>query len=218
VKVFPFCVCLFLFSTAVAQQRGETQPKGLIYGIVIGQDGKPATGITLVACPDGALSTMLPSTRSNDAGEFRFENLPWWGKYRVYPEDDDRGYSLFSSGPGRDEPSKVELTPQHQKAQMKVYLPPQAGFLHIHLSSRRTGNLIPGMAVSVRSMEHPDSLLFTISCYSNHVVLMPPDTDILLHVTSEGFHEWEESIGKGKPLRLASGADLTLNIQLEPAE
>lgn len=217
-KVFPACVCLFLFSTAVAQRRGETQPKGLIYGIVIGQDGKPAKGITLAAEPDGALGTKLPRTRSNDAGEYRFENLPWWGKYRIYPEDDDGGYSLFSSGAGRDEPSEVELTPQHQKARMKVYLPPQAGFLHIHLTSRRTGNLIPGMAVSVRSMEHSASLLFTMSCFSNHVVLMPPDTDVLLHVESEGFHEWEESIGRGKPLRVASGADLTLDIQLEPTE
>ena len=97
-----------------------------------------------------------------------------------------------------------------------MYLPPKAAFLHIHLTNRRTGKLISGMAISMMSMERPDSLLFTMSCYSNHVVLLPPDKDVLLHVTSEGFHEWEESVGRGKPLHLASGAQTTLDIQLEP--
>ncbi len=112
---------------------------------------------------------------------------------------------------------EVDLTRQYKEAQLKVYLPPRAGFLHIHLTNRRTGNRISGMAVSVMSMEHPDSLLFSMSCYSNHVVLLPPDRDVLLHVMSEGFKEWEESVGNGKPFRLSSGAESTLDINLEPA-
>lgn len=210
-------VALFLLPFAVAQ-RNESQPNGLIYGTVVEPDGSPARGIKLVACPEGPLGTALPSTTSNDAGEYRFENLFWWGRYRVHAEDDDAGYSPYSTGPGRNEPREVNLTLQHREAQMKVHLPSKAGFLHIHLTNRRTGAVISGMAISVTSSEHPYSLLYSMSCYSRRVVLLPPDKDVLLHVKSEGFEEWDESAGKGKPLRLTSGVQLTLDIQLEPAK
>lgn len=212
-------VGLFLLAPAVAQQQYETQPSGIIYGRVIGRDGKPAKGITLVASPLGvALGTRLPRTRSNDAGEYRFESLPWWGRYGVDAEDDDAGYSVFSSGAGRNDPPEVKLTPQQREARLNVYLPPKAGFVHIHLTDRRTGNVISGMSISLMSMEEPETLLFEMSCPSNHVVLVPPDKDIRLHVTSAGFHEWEESVGRGKPLRLTSGTQLTLDVQLDPIE
>jgi hypothetical protein len=208
-----------LACAAVAQQQGETLPKGTIYGSVFGQDGKPAKGITLVAGPLGVgLGARLPSTKSNDAGEYRFSNLPWWGRYSVYAEDDDAGYSPFSTGLGDNDPSEVELTPEHREAEQRVVLPPKAGFLHIHLTSRKTGATISGMRVSVSAFENPEKRLFSMSCYSNHVVLVQPDKNLLLHVTSDGFREWDESTGRGKPLRLSSGTELTLDIQLEPLD
>jgi hypothetical protein len=118
----------------------------VIYGIVIGQDGKPAKGIGLEAWPLGVpLSTRLPYTRTNDVGEYRFERIPWWGKYSVRAEDDVAGYSVFSTGEGRNDPPQIELTPEHPEAEMKVSLPPKAGFLHIRLTNRRTGAGMSGM-------------------------------------------------------------------------
>ena len=64
-------------------------------------------------------------------------------------------------------------------------------------------------------MENPDSPLFTMSCYSNHVILVLPDKNLLLHVTSDGFREWDDSVGKGKPIHLPSGTRLTLEVQLD---
>jgi hypothetical protein len=110
VKLILVFLGLCLLADAVAQQQGETPPNGTIYGSVIGEDGKPAKGIALVAGPLGVgLGTRLPSTKSNDAGEYRFSNLPWWGRYSVYAEDDDAGYSPFSTGLGDNDPSEVEL-------------------------------------------------------------------------------------------------------------
>ena len=60
--------------------------------------------------------------------------------------------------------------------------------------------------------------VITMSCYSNRVILVPPDTSLFLHITSNGFREWKDSIGKGKLIRLASGARLKLDVQLESAE
>jgi hypothetical protein len=74
------------------------------------------------------------------------------------------------------------------------------------------------MRVALMPTENPVSPLFTMSCYSNHVILIPPDKSLLLHISSDGFREWNESIGKGKPIHLASGARLKIDVQLEPTE
>jgi hypothetical protein len=50
------------------------------------------------------------------------------------------------------------------------------------------------MATAVMPMENPDSPLFTMSCHSNHLILLPPDKSLLLHVTSDGYREWDESL------------------------
>jgi TonB family protein len=211
-------VGLLLLATAGAQQHNEPPPKGVIYGIAIGQDGQPAKGIVLTAYPLGVpLGTALPATRTNETGEYRFENLPWWGRYTVYAEDEDAGYSSFSTGPaGNSHPSEVELTPEHREAEFKVYLPPRAGFLQIRLTNRKTGVGISAMRIALMLAENPASQFFSMSCYSNHVILIPPEKHLLLHVTSGGFQEWEQSAGMGKPIYPPSGARLTLDVQLEP--
>ena len=211
---------LLLLAAASAQQNDEPRPKGVIHGIVVGQDGQPAKRIGLTAEPLGVpLGTKLPQTRTNDAGEYRFENVPWWGRYTVYADDEDAGYSLFSTGPAGDSsPPEVELTPGHPEAELKVLLPPKAGFIQIYLTNRTTGAGISGMRVALMPQKNPASPIFTMSCYSNHVILIPADKSLLLHVGSDGFREWSESTGKGKLVHLAAGAHLEIDVELEPAE
>src|ERR1700692_2228959 len=131
VKTALVFVGLFLLAAASAQQNDEPRPKGVIYGIAIGQDGQPAKQIGLTAEPLGVgLGAVLPHTRTNDVGEYRFENVPWWGRYTVYGEDENEGYSSFSTGPAGDStPPEVELTPEHPEAELRVLLPPRAGFI-----------------------------------------------------------------------------------------
>ena len=74
------------------------------------------------------------------------------------------------------------------------------------------------MRVGLAPLESPEQQVFSMSCYSNHVVLIPPDKNLLLHVTSDGYREWDESAGRGKSLRLASGVRITLDIQLDPLD
>ena len=212
--------CLLMLTAALAQQDDSPRPKGTIYGIAIGQDGQPAKGIGVQAEPLGVpLAAALPRTTTNERGEYRFVNLPWWGRYTVCVEDEQAGYSTFSTGCiGQSQPPEVELTPEHPEAELRIHLPPKAGFLRVNLSNRKTGATIPAMGVVVTTSGSPPSLIFSMSCYSTKVVLLPPDKDVLLHVTSDGYREWTESVGRGKPLRLPSGTQVTLNVQLEPSD
>lgn len=62
------------------------------------------------------------------------------------------------------------------------------------------------------------SLFYTKPVVSTHVVLIPPDQELLLHVSADGFHEWQESLGRGKPIHVTSGERLKLNVQLAPVK
>jgi hypothetical protein len=194
VKRTTFLVSVLLLAGAMAQQ----------------QDGRR---------PDGAVDVAPPHARTNDSGAYRFEKLPWWGRYTVYAEDEDAGYSSYSNGyVGDPHPPEVEVSPEHRQAELNVYLPPKAGFLEIHLTNRWTGAAIPAMRIAVMLVDKPEKSLFSMSCHSTRTVLVPPDKNLLLHVTSDGFREWDESAGKGKPLYLSSGTRLTLTVQLEPVD
>ena len=209
-----FAVWLSLVSLASAiAQPGQQAVAGVIHGTVVGNDGTPASGIGLTAFT-GPLGGRLPSTRTDRSGNYRFERLSW-ASYAVYADDADAGYSDFSTGPGPG--PAVTLSPEHPEAEFNFRLPPPAGFLQIHLTNRETGRVIPGLEVTLMSMDQPDRPIFMGSfSYSNRPILITPDKDLLLHVTSQWFHEWRDSAGAGKRIRLASGSHLGLEVQLEP--
>jgi|SRR5208283_1886670 len=218
-KIRSLLIIPLLLVSAFAQPPDETRPTGVIYEVAIGQDGQPAKGIGLTARQRGffVVGGILPHVRTNEAKEYRFENLQL-GRYTVSADDEDTGYALFATGPSaRDaEIPEVELTAEHHEAEWLVQLPPRAGFLTIELTTQKTGAVIPAMRVPVTQADEQRAVVFTMSCYSDHVVLIPPDRDLLLHISSGGFREWQESVGAGKPVHLSSGARLKLDVQLAP--
>jgi hypothetical protein len=210
--------CLLLVTTAVGQHQETAPARGSIYGVVIGNDGQPAKRIGLTAMPLGvALGMGLPHTTTNDKGEYRFD-LHRWGKYTVYAEDEDAGYSSYSTGHyDQGQPLAVEITDEHREAQMTITLPPRAAFLKVNLTNRNSGTPIPAMHITVLS--DTDSFLgFDMSCSSTHVILLAPDRDLLIHISSDGFREWDESLGGGRMLHLGSGEHLELDVALDPAQ
>jgi hypothetical protein len=209
--------CSLWLAAATAHGQAAFPNQGVIYGTAIAPGGTRAKELTLNAAPLGApLSMALPWTKTNNAGAFRFEHLPM-GRYSVFAEDEEQGYSSFSTGPaGPGKLPQVELTTQHPEAKFNVHLPPKAGFLIFHLTNQRTDAAIPAIQVTVMSAKSPSTPIFSGGYPSNRPVLVPSNKVLLLHVTSWGFREWGQSVGHGKPVRIAPGHRLTMDVQLNP--
>jgi hypothetical protein len=71
--------------------------------------------------------------------------------------------------------------------------------------------------IKVTSQDEPDRFNFSEGCLSDRAILLPPEKDLRVHISSAGFLEWDESVGAGKLIRMASGRSLDLDVQLEPS-
>lgn len=208
-------ICLSL----PAHPQDQRPYTGVIYGAVVSQAGNPAKGLKVSAMPLGVVLAMpIPWTKTDDAGNFRFEHLEL-GRYTVFAEDKEAGYSSFTTGMGDLEGHKteVELTSEHSSAELNLHLPPPAGFLLFHLTNEHTGAPISGIEVTVTSGDATLKMIFSGGFTLPDPILVPSDRDLLLHVTSWGFHEWEQTVGAGKHIRVAPANKLALDVQLKPA-
>jgi hypothetical protein len=191
----------------------------MIYGVVVSSNGEPARSLRLTArqLQTGGHSGDGPHTKTNQAGEYRFQKLPL-GKYVVYADDEAAGYSRISTGPLNSDVSEIEVTPEHPEAEFNFSLGAKAGFIQIRLTNRKTGVAISQMTLSVLPLDKPDFAFLTLSGRSDQLILVPPDRNLLLHVTSEDFREWDESLGTGRPVNVSSGSRVMLDVRLEPLD
>jgi hypothetical protein len=211
IKTVFFLLIVLTTSAAPAQQDEQPQRIGVIYGTLIGRDGHPVPALRVTAFPVGVgIAGKLPVVKTDSDGKYRFEKLKL-GRYTVYAHDEEAGYPDYSSSfyLGDTRTPEVELTVEHPEAELRVELPPKAGFLQIHLTDRNTGTEIRTMRAKLALADNPN-LWISTSCYSSQVLLLPPDKDVQLHLTSDGFGAWDRSI------HLRSEERLTSNVQLEP--
>lgn len=210
-----------VLSLAVAAFGQSPDFGGEIHGIAVRPDGQPAKEMRLSAvmeCPS-ACAFWMSETITNQAGEYRFQHLPVGSKYAVFADNTKAGYPRF--GPAAS--GVVEITVDHPVAELRVDLPPKVGILTIHLTDRTAGAVIPRVFIKMKDLNTPDSQWSELwadssNClfFSDCAVPIPSDLPLLVHVSATGFSEWDESMGKGKPVLIHSGARLTWDIQLEP--
>jgi hypothetical protein len=219
-------VILFLvLSVEVHAQSVIQSPhcNGVIHGTVFDLSGQRAKGLNVVAWPLGVeLGALLPRVATDQEGVYRFENLcP--GRYAVVVEDKKAGYPyaspLFNEFLYGARIAEVKLTTNHLHGELPVYLPPRPGFMHVHVSNRETKAEILKYSVKLRvpgQRRTPEAGFEFDSMMKDHEMEVPPGRDVIFHVTAEGFREWRESAGHGKLMRAPSGADATLEVELEP--
>ena len=101
-KTMSVLASIILLSVAAAQQPEKPIAKGVIYGTVVDQDGEPAREVGLTANPLGVpVAAMLPYTKTDQNGKFRFDSIAWWGRYAVSAEDQNAGVFPVQHGAKR---------------------------------------------------------------------------------------------------------------------
>jgi hypothetical protein len=221
-------VLLFLaFPLAARACFEDPQAKGVVHGVVLRENGEPVPNFTAVLEMLGvSLGYMLPTMKTNERGEFRFEHLcP--GRFAVVVENAAEGYPPSGAGWYRilygGPIPEVRITKSKSDAELIVTLPPKPAELQVNLFNSKTKEKIPLTELSFtvnpsRTVETYCDTTKSRSCDGPPYFLFPPDQNVILHVTSTGFHEWKESAGRGKLVRVGYGELLTLNIELDPVE
>jgi hypothetical protein len=219
--VIPFLVLTALVHAQTAIQRPTCI--GVIRGLVFDRSGDRVSGIVVQAWPLGVgLSGNLPSVETDKEGSYHFEHV-CAGRYAVVVEDEKAGYShaspmvnAFLYGTPIPE---VSLKVKSSQADLSIYLPPKPGLIQVHITNQETKAEIRKFRLTLEVPGQQDeremSFIFD-EMVKDHQIEVPPDKDVIYHVTADGFHEWSECAGQGKLIRLASGAKETLEVELEP--
>ena len=215
------CVVVLMLSTSMFGQR--------IHGVLVGQDGQPAKKIMVAArwlCPGPGLCRISQTSAVTDQnGEFSF-NRVGFGKYVVFADDKEAGYG-YDAGPaatGTLYAGTVEITPEHPDAELRLFLPPKAGFLDVRLTDQSTGTEISTVTVSVAENSDANRSQTTFERSNCHLfghdlcyVLVPPDTQVTVRVSSPGYEGWDgRNDMTERTVRLASGDRVTWEVQLKP--
>ena len=215
-----------LFVFPLQAYRGETegqQPscKGLVHGTVLGQDGTPWGGIALILEPVGDYDYLLPRVRTDQRGEYRFEDV-CGGRWGVFVEDKEAGYlhsgrymNLFLYGVRSPQ---VEITDNNLDVQLNVNAPPKPGRLRVQFITGNTKVRVTIAEVQLRVTRKRRALVScggSESCEGDYFPV-PPDQNVKLRITAKGFHEWPGNPGGGRTIRVPSGEVLTVNAKLKP--
>lgn len=214
---------LFAFPASGQHYPQEPQCRGVIHGVVLGQNGQPVSDLNVILYPLGVdLGVLLPQMKTDQRGEYRFEHV-CSGRYSVFIEDEKAGYPYSSPYLNRflygGRIPEVKITDTSLDAQLPVNVPPKPAQLQVRLTNSKTKARILRADIDLRVSRKRRLTTYcdeSISCDSKPFFLVPPDQDVLLHVTSNGFHEWKESAGRGKPIRVRSGEILTIDAALDP--
>lgn len=196
---------------------------GVVHGVVLGQDGKPWGGVELILEPVGDYDYMLPHTKTDQQGEYRFGNV-CSGRWGVFVEDKEAGYprsgrymNWFLYGNWSPE---IEITDKNLDAEMTVNVPPKPGQLRVRLTNSKSKARIGSGKIELKVTRKRNIRLSWDDSDSNSPcldpILVPPDQDVVLHVTSKGFHQWRGTGGHKKAIHVSAGEVLTVDVELDP--
>lgn len=188
------------------------QDTGSIRGTVVDEIGIPiaAAKVNATSLNGRPMAKFIRYVETDGQGHFLIDRLEW-GKYGVFAMKEesaypDMGASLYSN----DVFPTAAITPWSPVAELRIQLGPKAGIVAGSLTNASNGApLNAGFKLTRASA--PDKWLST-STPPDYRVLVPSGTAVLVEVSAPGFKTWTP----GHPLLLEPGAEMHLDIPLEP--
>lgn len=199
--------CLAFATPLVSQDNGS------ILGTVVDEQGAPIyqARVHADAMNGRTRATAIRYVETDEGGHFLIDRLEW-GNYKVFAMKEDSSYpNMALSFYSNDVLSRVTLTPGVPMVEIQIRLGPKAGILTGSIANAVTGGPINAGVKLTRAVSPSDKWLST-SVPPNYRILLPSSTDVLLEVSAPGFKTWT----LGHVLRLGAGAEMRLDILLEP--
>lgn len=213
---------LVLMASRVQAQSSIQSPTctGVIHGTVFDGSGDRVRGVMVEAWPmDRPLLGSLPSLKTGSEGEYRFEHVcP--GTYAVVVSDEKAGYPHASPMVNAVLYGSIEqvvtLTIENPEGDLPVHLYPKPGLMRVHITNRQTKAEISEFTVTLNVRGQPGGLSFLFDAGTSDTIEVPPDKDVICHVTADGFREWSGIAGRGRLIRVQSGTKVTFEAELQP--
>jgi hypothetical protein len=196
---------------------------GLIDGTVLYEDERPTKGATVYASPLGRpISAIIPHADTDETGYFRID-IPssWFGKFAVAAMKEDEDYPDMSKQFYSDGKFKsITLTPGHPTETVIIHLGPKAGVL-VGTVAEAVSNTSLSPCVEFRRASEPNNFLSASGLVKpRYKLLIPPDTDILVKISLDGYKTWYYpgtlDRAAATPVRLGPGEKKAVDIRLEP--
>ena len=201
-----------------SQTIEQAIPQGRIRGVVVDEEGKPIQHAEVWPHVRHPTIGALRFVETDANGRFEIDRLEF-DTFNVFAKKEDEeypdmGFAFYYEGL----PHIVRLSPDEPVANANLKIGPKAGVLTGSVTDKVTGKAIDP-AFMLRRAKNPANFLST-SGASQYRLLLPPETEVTLEVSADGYETWlytdpSDSL-KPMPIRLASGAEMRLDIQLQP--
>ena len=200
---------LTLTGCATFGQSAETV-RGSICGVVLDENGLPASHVRVAAIEDAHQSGGYPSSFTDQSGRYCIHKLKL-GEYVLSADDQAKGYPhrgpLFFSWQTPD--PKVELNLQNPDARADWQIPFKAGFVKIQIPEMQSGSQSDRVSFLFQVPSRPRGGTMGVGppIPTGRLLsfLLPPDEDVLLKVTCADGSQWPDNSGEGKLLYVSSG-------------
>jgi hypothetical protein len=171
----------------------QTAPEGVITVNVVGENGAPLVDATVWALSqDGrARVSPVPACLTDWAGTCSCNHLPA-GKYLITAFKEADGYPngefpLFNRNRAH---LIAEILPSKLNVHVSYQAGPKAATIVIGAVDDATGARIKNAGVILRSPTD-QKIWMSTSLDANSRVLIPPDQDVLVEVSAEGYKPWQ---------------------------
>jgi len=189
------------------------QGTGAIRGTVVDEKGVTVRNAKVNVRPMSGVpsKSILQYAETDEEGHFLIDHLRP-GPYGVFAMKEESGYPDMSASLYSDDVfPTVTITPSSPVAEVRISLGPIAGIVAGSVTDATTGAPLNSDIKLIRAAASNKWL--STSAPPNYRILLPSSTDVRLEVSAPGFKTWTPP----SPLRLQPGAELHLDIALEPS-
>jgi hypothetical protein len=222
-RIHMYAGLLVIILHSVALPQTAQQGHLVITGQVLDDQGRPVSGVLVSAHPDGGLRGKLPTSPSNDYGQFAIV-VSRTGSYLVTASKPVDGYpSSFNPFyyPANNSPALVRVHVKETQAApfATVRLEPKAGKIAGRIIDAETDRPVRNAQISLCRTEIPKY------CYrvdekhpDGQFENLVPSAPITILVSAPGYKDWNGAEGADQQpltLQVASGETRVFNILLE---